>query len=168
MNPLTDDDQCHSQDPTQQRPNELDSGYTAMPVIIFGGGLSWWEEEARERGERERQRKEKRLLQPSKSFHQNVKQNRNLNVRLAVEVFAPNGAGAKRPLERTASINAIPNLGVPVQTKVSVPRQCSAELPPYILALDDNVLASIFDYVISDRRVDDYDGQIAHLIRKKL
>ncbi|KAL1736348.1 hypothetical protein EV714DRAFT_279685 [Schizophyllum commune] len=150
-------------DPTQQRPHELDAGYTAMPVIIFGGGLSWWEEEAREQREKERKRKERRLLQPSKSFHQIVKQNRNLNVRLAAEVrFAPNGAGAKRHLERTASINAIPNLGVPVQNKVSVPRQRSAELPPYILALDDNVLASIFHYVISDRRVDDMDATDVH------
>ncbi|KAL1756374.1 hypothetical protein FB107DRAFT_290194 [Schizophyllum commune] len=150
-------------DPTQQRPNELDAGYTAMPIIIFGGGLSWWEEEAREQMEKERKRKERRLLQPSKSFHQIVKQNRSSNVRLAAEVrFAPNGAGTRRPLERTASINAIPNLGVPVQTKVSVPRQRSAELPPYILALDDNVLASIFSYVISDRRVDDMDATDVH------
>ncbi|KAL1696001.1 hypothetical protein GGG16DRAFT_121323 [Schizophyllum commune] len=150
-------------DPTQQRPHELDAGYTAMPVIIFGGGLSWWEEEAREQREKERKRKERRLLQPSKSFHQIVKQNRSPNVRLAVEVrFAPNGAGAKRPLERTASINAIPNLGVPVQSKVSVPRQRSAELPPYILALDDNILASIFNHLISDRRVDDMDATDVH------
>ncbi|KAI5831781.1 hypothetical protein K523DRAFT_362063 [Schizophyllum commune Tattone D] len=150
-------------DPTQQRPNELDAGYIAMPVIIFGGGLSWWEEEAREQREKERKRKERRLLQPSKSFHQIVKQNRNLNVRLAAEVrFAPNGVGAKRPLERTASISAIPNLGVPIQTTVPVPRQRSAERPPYILALDDNVLASIFNYVISDRRVDDVDATDVH------
>ncbi|KAL1723747.1 hypothetical protein EV715DRAFT_269119 [Schizophyllum commune] len=150
-------------DPTQQRPNELDAGYTAMPVIIFGGGLSWWEEEAREQREKERKRKERRLLQPSKSFHQIVKQNRSLNVRVAAEVrFASNDPGTRRPLERTASINAIPNLGVPVQTKVSVPRQRSAELPPYILALDDNILASIFDYVISDRRVDDMDATDVH------
>ncbi|KAL1660914.1 hypothetical protein GGF50DRAFT_129884 [Schizophyllum commune] len=150
-------------DPTQQRPNELDAGYIAMPVIIFGGGLSWWEEEAREQREKERKRKERRLLQPSKSFHQIVKQNRNLNVRLAAEVrFAPNGVGAKRPLERTASISAIPNLGVPIQTTVPVPRQRSAERPPYILALDDNVLASIFNYVISDRRLDDVDATDVH------